>query len=64
MAPVHRFIVTLEGLPLEELEEIELPHAPAEGDPIETNYGTYVVVKTEDAGEGSQFSGRIVCRAP
>jgi hypothetical protein len=61
---VRRFIITVEGLPLEEFEEIELPGFPAEGEPIETRYGTCVVTATEPTTDGSQYAGRIVCRFP
>ena len=64
MSWLQRFIVTVEGLPLEELEEIELPQPPAEGEPIETRYGTCIVTRTESAAEGSQFAGHIFCRMP
>jgi hypothetical protein len=56
--------VVVEGLPLAEFEEIELPQAPAEGEPIETRYGTCIVTRTEATAEGSQHAGRIVCRMP
>jgi hypothetical protein len=58
---LHRFVVAIEGLPL---EEIELPRLPVEGDTITTNYGVCVVTRTEPVEEGSQFEGRIVCRLP
>jgi len=61
---VQRFVITVEGLPLEEFEEIELPRLPSVGEPIETRYGTCVVTRTEDAADGSQYDGRIVCRTP
>jgi hypothetical protein len=62
---MQRFILTVEGLPLEEFEEIELPRPPAQGEPIETRYGTCIVTRTEEAGaDGSQYDGRIVCRMP
>jgi hypothetical protein len=64
VSPLQRFIVVVEGLPLEEFEEIELPRAPAEGEPIETRYGTCIVTRTEATAEGSQHAGRIVCRMP
>jgi hypothetical protein len=64
MAAMRRFIIVVEGLPLEEFEEIELPHLPVQGEPIETRYGTCVVTQTEAAEEGSQYAGRIVCRMP
>jgi hypothetical protein len=64
MSALQRFIVTVEGLPLEEIEEIELPRLPAEGEPIETRYGTCIVTRTETAAEGGQYAGRIFCRMP
>jgi hypothetical protein len=59
-----RFILIVEGLPLEEFEEIELPHLPMQGEPIETRFGTCVVTETEAAEAGSDYAGRIVCRMP
>jgi hypothetical protein len=64
MSPLERFIVVVEGLPLEEIEEIELLLPPAEGEPIETRYGTCIVTRTEGAAEGGQYAGRIFCRMP
>lgn len=64
MSALQRFIVTVEGLPLEELEEIELLRLPAVGEPIETRYGTCVVTRTEASAEGGQYAGRIYCRMP
>ena len=57
-----RFILTVEGPNLKEVDEIELPRAPADGDPIETNVGTCVVIRTESLDDSSQYSGRIICR--
>jgi hypothetical protein len=64
MSALQRFIVTVEGLPLEEIEEIELLQLPAEGEPIETRYGTCIVTLTEPAADGGQYAGRIFCRMP
>jgi hypothetical protein len=61
---LQRFILTVEGPSFEELDEIELPSSPVDGDPIETNLGTCVVVRTEPVEDSSQFSGRIICRLP
>jgi len=61
---LHRYVVTVEGLPLDEIEEIELPRLPVVGDTISTNYGMCVVTRTEPVAEGSQFEGRIFCRFP
>jgi hypothetical protein len=59
-----RYVVAVEGLALEEIEEIELPRLPVEGDTVNTNYGVCIVTRTEPVAEGSQFEGRIVCRLP
>ena len=59
-----RFIVKIEGPNLEDIEEVELPKLPAEGDPIETRYGTCLIVQTESFDNAGQFSGQIVCRLP
>jgi len=61
---VQRFIVTVEGPGFQELDEIELPRPPADGDPIETNLGTCLVIRTEAADAASAYSGRILCRLP
>ena len=34
------------------------------GSPIETRFGTCVVVRTESVADGSGHDGRIVCRMP
>lgn len=59
-----RFILTVEGSNFQELDEIELPRPPADGDPIETDLGTCLVLRTEQLDDSSQYSGRIVCRLP
>jgi hypothetical protein len=61
---LHRFVVAVEGMALEEIEEIELPRLPVEGDTVSTNYGMCIVTRTEPVAEGSEFEGRIVCRLP
>jgi hypothetical protein len=61
---LKRFILTVEGPNLEDLEEIELPSLPQEGEPIETRFGTCVIVRTEALPDGSPHDGRIVCRMP
>ena len=63
-ATLHRFVVAVEGMALEEIEEIELPRLPVEGDTVNTNYGVCIVTRTEPVAEGSEFEGRIVCRLP
>jgi hypothetical protein len=61
---MRRFIVAVEGLPLEEFEEVELPQLPAKGEPIETKYGTCVVTGAEALADGSQYEGKITCTFP
>jgi hypothetical protein len=61
---VERFIVTIEGPGWQDLQDLELPRAPAEGDAIETRYGTCVVTKVDDAAQGDNYSGKIFCRLP
>jgi hypothetical protein len=61
---LKQFILTVEGPNLEDPEEIELPSLPLEGDPIETRFGTCIVVRTEAVADGSGHDGRIVCRMP
>lgn len=60
---MQRYVVIIEGANLEEVEETELLALPNEGDPIETKFGTCLVVKTE-ATNGGVYAGRIVCRMP
>jgi hypothetical protein len=61
---LKHFIVKVEGLALEELEEVELPVPPAEGEPIETRYGTCVILRTELFEGDARYDGQIVCRLP
>ena len=61
---MKQFILTVEGPNLEDLEEIELPSLPQEGDPIETRFGTCVVVRTESVADDSGHDGKIICRMP
>jgi hypothetical protein len=61
---VQRFIVTIEGPGWEDLQEVELPKPPGEGDSIETRYGTCIVTKVDAASAPESYSGRIVCRLP
>jgi len=63
-ATLHRFVVAVQGMALEEIEEIELPRLPVEGDTVSTNYGMCIVIRTEPVPEGSEFACRIVCRLP
>lgn len=63
-ASVLRFRVTIEGPNWEDFDEIELPRLPSEGDPIDTKYGTCVVVRTEALPDTDQYAGIVVCRMP
>jgi hypothetical protein len=59
---VQRFILTIEGSNLEDVEEIELPRFPLAGEPVETRLGTCVVTRTEPLAGETPYAGRIVCR--
>jgi hypothetical protein len=61
---VQRFIITIEGPNWEDLDEVELPQLPPEGETIETKYGTCLVTRSEALPDGGQHAGRIVCRLP
>ena len=61
---MQRFIVKIEGVSFEDVDEIELPRLPQEGEPIETRLGTCLIVSTEPYDSGSAYGGEIVCRLP
>ena len=61
---MQRFIVTIEGPGWQDIQDLELPRAPAEGDAIETRYGTCLVTKVDEAAEMDKYSGKIFCRLP
>jgi hypothetical protein len=60
---VQRYSVTIQGPGWEDLQDVELPRAPGEGDAIETRYGTCIVTKVEQSNADS-YSGKITCRLP
>jgi hypothetical protein len=64
MSPVQRFTVTIEGPNWKDVEDVELPGPPAEGEPIETKYGTCLVTSAELSPEPGRYAGKIVCRLP
>lgn len=64
MCPVERFTVTIEGPNWEDLDEVELPRLPGEGEPIETKYGTCLVTRAEPLPDSGVYAGKIVCRTP
>jgi hypothetical protein len=61
---VARFVVMIEGPNWKDLQDIELPQAPEEGETIETRYGTCLVTRVELAPDGSRHAGKIICRLP
>ena len=61
---MQRFIVTIEGPTWQDVQDMELPRAPALGESIETRYGTCVVTKVEATARAEKYAGRIVCRLP
>jgi hypothetical protein len=64
MGAVRRFTVTIEGSNWKDVQEVELPELPREGDTIETRYGTCIVTRAELLSDGGQYAGKIVCRFP
>lgn len=64
IARVKKFIVTIEGAGWQDLQELELPGLPQEGDTIETRYGTCFVTAAELLPETGTHDGKIVARLP
>jgi hypothetical protein len=61
---VYRYIITIEGVNFEALDNVELPAPPQPGDTIETNLGTCIVTGTESMPADSEYAGKIICRLP
>ena len=61
---MQRFMVTIEGPTWQDIQDMELPRAPALGESIETRYGTCVVTKVEAPAGAEKYTGKIVCRLP
>jgi hypothetical protein len=62
---VQRFMVTIEGPGgWKDLQDLELARPPAEGDTIETRYGTCIVTAVDSAPDTESYAGKIVCRLP
>lgn len=57
-------MVMIEGPGWTDLQDVELPRAPGEGDTIETRYGTCIVTKVDPAPNADSYSGKITCRLP
>lgn len=64
MGLVQRYTVAIEGSNWEDFQEMELQQLPAEGDAIETRYGTCIVTRAEPLPENTRYAGKIVCRLP
>jgi hypothetical protein len=60
IAPV-RFTVTIEGAGWTDVQQLELPRLPREGELIETKYGTCQVTHSEATPEAEPVAGKIVC---
>ena len=60
---MQRFIVTIEGPGWTDVDEVELPRPPNDGDTIETKFGICVVTNT-NLQSSAQHDGKIVCRLP
>jgi hypothetical protein len=61
---VQRFTVIIEGSNWEDVEQVELPRLPSEGETIETKYGTCLVTSAEAEPDTGGHAGKIVCRIP
>jgi hypothetical protein len=64
MSAVDRFTITIQGPNWEDVQEVELPELPGEGDAIETRYGTCMVTRAEPLPDRKPYAGKIVCRLP
>ncbi|HEU5065689.1 MAG TPA: hypothetical protein VFT86_07340 [Gaiellaceae bacterium] len=61
---IQRFIVTIEGPGWEDVQDVEMPRLPGEGEAIETRYGTCIVTKVEKPQTAEKYDGKIFCRLP
>ena len=61
---VQRFAVTIEGVGWTDVQVLELPRLPREGELIETKYGTCLVTETDASPGTAPYQGKIVCRLP
>jgi hypothetical protein len=61
---MQRLTITIETPSWKDVQEVELPRLPAEGDTIETRYGTCIVTHAELLSNGGEYAGKIVCRFP
>ncbi len=56
-----RFTVTIEGAGWTDVQQLELPRLPREGELIETKYGTCRVTHSEATPDAEPVAGKIVC---
>jgi hypothetical protein len=61
IALMQRFMVTIEGTGWTDVQALELPRLPREGELIETKYGTCLVTHSESTAKTEPFAGKIVC---
>jgi hypothetical protein len=61
IALMQRFTVTIEGAGWTDVQVLELPRLPREGELIETKYGTCLVTHSESTPNPEPFAGKIVC---
>lgn len=61
---MYRVTVTIEGSNWEDVQELELPEVPREGETIETRYGTCIVTHADPSPDGGPRTGKVVCRFP
>jgi hypothetical protein len=54
--------VSIEGPGWTDVEDVELPRLPDEGESLETKFGTVLVAHAEETPEMDAYAGRIVCR--
>ena len=58
---MQSFTVTIEGEGWTDVQNLELPRLPREGELIETKYGTCRVTHSEPVAKTEGFDGKIVC---
>lgn len=60
--PMQSFTVTIEGEGWADVQNLELPRLPREGELIETKYGTCRVTHSESVVKTEGVDGKIVCK--
>jgi hypothetical protein len=58
---MQRFRVTIEGEGWTDFQDLELHRLPAEGELIETKYGTCLVTHSESSSKKEGYDGKVVC---